>query len=81
MARPKMFTAEAVASLNRRVAPRKRPTLRSVKCGVCGASVTIRGKRRPTICDDCAVCSCGSGRPPGVCHGRSRSGFFVALVR
>lgn len=32
------------------------------------------------MCDGCAVCKCGSGKPPGLCHGISRSNQKVNLV-
>ena len=37
------------------------------RCRICG--LVIDGG---SICDECAVCYCGSGRPPGLCHGISR---------
>jgi hypothetical protein len=33
------------------------------KCGGCGANVS-----RGSICESCAQCECGSGKPPGLCH-------------
>ena len=55
---------------------------KTARCAVCGAAITIRGGASATgiICDGCAQCRCGSGKPPGLCHGRSISGNIVPLV-
>jgi hypothetical protein len=55
-------------------------------CG-CGEPVTaFRGgappksgaARRGVICAACAVCKCGSGKPPGLCHRIAKSGRTVS---
>ncbi len=47
---------------------RTRRTVDSAKaCSICGNDAG-----RGSICADCAVCGCGSGKPPGLCHGTSR---------
>jgi len=32
---------------------------------------------RGSVCDDCSVCRCGSGKPPGLCHRIAKSGNVV----
>lgn len=57
--------------------PRQRRAPRPIKtCVACRASL-----ERGDVCDQCAVCRCGSGRPPGLCHGTSKSGLRVAVCR
>lgn len=53
-------------------------------CPICETAFTVHGMRRANvgrantmICGDCSVCRCGSGKPPGLCHGESRSRLFV----
>jgi hypothetical protein len=43
-------------------------------CIVCGATT----RPRHEVCADCAVCVCGSGRPPSLCHGEARPGEWEA---
>lgn len=58
--------------------PRREATaLRPEKsCTGCG-----RPLPRGNVCNECAVCRCGSGLPPGLCHGVSKSGHRVEVCK
>ncbi len=72
--RPRHHARREDVKTRRLMAIREGLRLKRVRCICCGIRTMAR---KATICDDCAVCRCGSGKPPGVCHGVSRSGFRV----
>lgn len=57
-------------------------------CPSCRARAPWKKQRRgpvpshefSRVCARCAVCRCGSGKPPGLCHGVALSGHRVARV-
>lgn len=59
----------------------EQPRSEQQTCPICSATFTLRGKHagaHGVICPDCSSCRCGSGKPPGLCHGESRSRLLVA---